>query len=131
MPGRQVTVVASQVAGDRWQAERARPVAIIGVDHRPAEPLYPVLEPDDVRPGRGDVRGRGRDAARGGTLGSVGRHSQPRAFVSGATATARTNAWSHTGCRCWAPDAGLLVANLSQGYVEGTDWEYSEPNQPA
>jgi hypothetical protein len=28
--------------------------------------------------------------------------------------------------RRWAPDAGLLVANLSHGYVEDTDWEYSE-----
>lgn len=26
----------------------------------------------------------------------------------------------------WAPDASLLVANLSHRYVEGTDWEYSE-----
>jgi hypothetical protein len=25
-----------------------------------------------------------------------------------------------------APDADLLVANLSHRYVEGTDWEYSE-----
>ncbi len=55
----------------------------------------------------------------------------PWAFVSGATATARTNACSHTECRRWAPDAGLLVANLSHRYVEGTDWEYSEPIQPA
>lgn len=26
----------------------------------------------------------------------------------------------------WAPDAGLLVANLSHRLVEDTDWEYSE-----
>ena len=26
----------------------------------------------------------------------------------------------------WAPDAGLLVANLSHRLVESTDWEYSE-----
>ncbi len=28
-----------------------------------------------------------------------------------------------------APDADLLVANLSHRYVEGTDWEYSEFSQ--
>ncbi len=28
--------------------------------------------------------------------------------------------------RAWAPTAGLLVANLSHLFVEGTDWEYSE-----
>jgi len=26
----------------------------------------------------------------------------------------------------WAPDAGLLLANLAHRRVEGTDWEYSE-----
>jgi nitroreductase len=26
----------------------------------------------------------------------------------------------------WAPDAGLLVANLCHRYVEDTDWDYSE-----
>jgi nitroreductase len=28
--------------------------------------------------------------------------------------------------RRWAPDAGVLLANLAHRYVEGTDWEYSE-----
>lgn len=28
--------------------------------------------------------------------------------------------------RAWAPDAGLLIANLSHRFVEGTDWDYSE-----
>jgi hypothetical protein len=28
--------------------------------------------------------------------------------------------------RAWAPDASLLVVNLSQRFVEDTDWEYSE-----
>jgi hypothetical protein len=28
--------------------------------------------------------------------------------------------------RAWAPNAGLLVANLTHRLVEGTDWAYSE-----
>ncbi len=59
-------------------------------------------------------------------------NSQPWAFL-----VARRGDRTHEGLvghmmpstRRWAPDADLLVANLSHRYVEGTDWEYSEFSQ--
>jgi nitroreductase len=56
-------------------------------------------------------------------------NSQPWAFVVGRRGDrvhARLAAHLAASSRRWAPDAGLLVANLSHRYVEDTDWEYSE-----
>jgi nitroreductase len=56
-------------------------------------------------------------------------NSQPWAFVVGRRGDAthaRLVTYLAASSRRWAPDAGLLVANLSHRYVEGTDWEYSE-----
>jgi nitroreductase len=56
-------------------------------------------------------------------------NSQPWAFVVGRRGDethARLASRLMPSTRRWAPDAGLLVANLAHRYVEGTDWEYSE-----
>ena len=56
-------------------------------------------------------------------------NSQPWAFVVGRRGEpghARLVAHLTPSSRCWAPDAGLLVANLAHRYVEGTDWERCE-----
>src|SRR3954451_4619347 len=56
-------------------------------------------------------------------------NSQPWAFVVGRRGDAtheRLVRHLANSTRRWAPDAGLLVANLSHRYVEDTDWEYSE-----
>jgi nitroreductase len=56
-------------------------------------------------------------------------NSQPWAFVIGRRGDAtheRLVRHLANSTRRWAPDAGLLVANLSHRYVEDTDWEYSE-----
>jgi nitroreductase len=56
-------------------------------------------------------------------------NSQPWAFI-----VARRGAQTHTritrhlaaSASRWAPDASMLVGNVSHRYVEDTDWEYSE-----
>jgi nitroreductase len=56
-------------------------------------------------------------------------NSQPWAFLVGRRGDAvheRLVRHLANSTRRWAPDAGVLVANLSHRYVEGTDWEYSE-----
>jgi nitroreductase len=56
-------------------------------------------------------------------------NSQPWSFIVGRRGDAvHTQLVSHLAGSSarWAPDAALLVANLSHRYVEGTDWEYSE-----
>lgn len=56
-------------------------------------------------------------------------NSQPWAFVVGRRGDdthRRLVAHLAGSSAVWAPAAGLLVANLSHRYVEGTDWEYSE-----
>ena len=56
-------------------------------------------------------------------------NSQPWAFVVGRRGDAthaRLAAHLAPSTRRWAPDAGVLVANLAHRFVKGTDWEYSE-----
>ncbi len=56
-------------------------------------------------------------------------NSQPWAFVVGRRGDGthqRLVRHLAPSTRRWAPDAGLLVANLAHRYVETTDWEYSE-----
>jgi nitroreductase len=56
-------------------------------------------------------------------------NSQPWAFIVGRRGDqthARLVQHLTKGTSGWAPTASLLVANLSQRYVEDTDWEYSE-----
>jgi Nitroreductase family len=56
-------------------------------------------------------------------------NSQPWAFVVGRRGDSthqRLVRHLAPSTRRWAPDAGLLVANLAHRYVETTDWEYSE-----
>jgi nitroreductase len=56
-------------------------------------------------------------------------NSQPWAFVVGRRGDAvheRLVAQLARSSAAWAPDASLLVVNLSQRYVEGSDLEYSE-----
>lgn len=56
-------------------------------------------------------------------------NSQPWAFITALRGDVRhrrlVGHLARSAAR-WAPDASLLVANLSHRYVEGTDWEYSE-----
>lgn len=56
-------------------------------------------------------------------------NSQPWAFVVGRrgdpTHRRLVRHLAASSAR-WAPAAGLLVANLSHRYVEGTEWEFSE-----
>jgi nitroreductase len=56
-------------------------------------------------------------------------NSQPWAFVVGRRGDdthRRLVAHLARSSAAWAPDAGLLVANLCHLHVEGTDWAYSE-----
>jgi len=56
-------------------------------------------------------------------------NSQPWAFILGRRGDdthRRLVAHLAGSSAVWAPSAGLLVANLSHRYVEGTDWQYSE-----
>jgi nitroreductase len=56
-------------------------------------------------------------------------NSQPWAFIVGRRGDdvhARLVRHLAGSSASWAPNAALLIANLSHRYVEGTDWEYSE-----
>ena len=56
-------------------------------------------------------------------------NSQPWAFIVGRRGDPdhdRLVRHLAKSSRAWAPDAGLLIANLSHRFVEGTDWDYSE-----
>ena len=56
-------------------------------------------------------------------------NSQPWAFIAGrrADVTHQRLVRHLTGSSAaWAPDASVLVANLSHRYVQDTDWEYSD-----
>jgi nitroreductase len=56
-------------------------------------------------------------------------NSQPWAFIVGVRGEpdhARLVRHLMPSSARWAADAGLLLANLSHRYVEGTDWEFSE-----
>lgn len=56
-------------------------------------------------------------------------NSQPWSFIVGrrgdATHQRLVRHLAGSSAR-WAPTAGVLIANLSHRFVEGTDWEYSE-----
>jgi nitroreductase family protein len=56
-------------------------------------------------------------------------NSQPWAFIAGRRGEPEHDRLvrhlAKSSAR-WAPDAGLLVANLSHRFVEDTDWDYSE-----
>jgi nitroreductase len=56
-------------------------------------------------------------------------NSQPWAFIVGVRGEAdhaRLTSHLARSSSAWAPSAGLLIANLTHRYVEGTDWEFSE-----
>jgi nitroreductase len=56
-------------------------------------------------------------------------NSQPWAFIVGRrgdTVHQRLVAHLARSSQAWAPDAGLLLANLAQRHVDGTELEYSE-----
>jgi nitroreductase len=56
-------------------------------------------------------------------------NSQPWSFIVGRRGDSthrRLVAHLAGSSASWAPQAALLVANLSHRYVEGTDWDYSE-----
>ena len=56
-------------------------------------------------------------------------NSQPWAFIVGQRGDAthaRLVRYLARSSGAWAPAASLLMANLAHGYVEDTDWEYSE-----
>jgi nitroreductase len=56
-------------------------------------------------------------------------NSQPWAFITGLRGSAdhaRLVRYLAASSARWAPQAGLLVANLCHRYVEDTDWDYSE-----
>jgi nitroreductase len=56
-------------------------------------------------------------------------NSQPWAFIVGRRGDPdhrRLVRHLAGSSRAWAPTAGLLIANLSHRFVEGTDWQYSE-----
>jgi nitroreductase len=56
-------------------------------------------------------------------------NSQPWAFIVGARGddvNGRLRARLAGSSAAWAPDASVLVANLSHVYVEETDWAFSE-----
>jgi nitroreductase len=56
-------------------------------------------------------------------------NSQPWAFIVGRRGDGihrrLVNGLARSSAR-WAPNAGVLIANLAHRYVEDTDWEYSE-----
>lgn len=103
------------------------------MDDRPAESLYPLLarrwSPTTFDPGAEVSEDEVETLLEAARWAPSAGNSQPWSFVVGRRGDStqeRLVAHLTPSTRRWVPDAGLLVANLSHRYVEGTDWEYSE-----
>jgi nitroreductase len=104
-----------------------------GIDERPGPSLHPLLarrrSPASFDSEAGVSEAEVETLLEAARWAPSAGNSQPWAFVAGRRGDAthsRLVAHLTASSRRWAPDAGLLIANLSHRYVEGTDWEYSE-----